>query len=343
MSPSPVTRPPRQLPAPIRAMLKPLADGLHLADHMLAGAAAAAVAVLVMHPMDTVKTVAQSNGISPVAAVRDRVSAGGVAALYGGAGASTASQVPAGSIKLAAFEGVSQWARRKAPNAHPSAIELASAAIAFVVCSVVLVPGEVVKQKMQAGMYASAGKCIRGIWEKERVRGFYTGYGATIMRDVPYTMLEFGLFAQFKRFMRAAVNRSNLTAQEEWAMGGLAGGCCGWLTTPLDLAKTKLMTQTQGAIVGGAGAAAVSTQYKNVLDVFVQVGRKEGVRGLFRGGGARVVWLIPFTAVYFGVHGMSKRVLLERKHKEAVANATFGKPARRGGRGSRNIVARKGS
>jgi solute carrier family 25 (mitochondrial S-adenosylmethionine transporter), member 26 len=308
-----------------RLLLTPLADGLNLAEHMVAGAAASGAATLAMHPLDTIKTSAQAAGVGAMVAARGRLRESGLMGLYRGVGASCGSQVPAGSVKLAAFEGVTQWLRRERPEWGAVSVELVSAAMAFVVCSVVLVPGEVVKQRLQAGIVKSGGKgVIRGIVEKEGVRGLYSGYAATLARDVPYTMLEFGLFAQFKRFGRRLLGRERLSVQEEWAIGGVAGGCTGWVTTPLDLAKTKLMTQVSGVRGvagrgGGAVAAAEARAYKGVLDVFVRVAREEGAAGLFRGGLTRVAWLVPFTAVYFGVHGMSKRLLLERKQAAAVA------------------------
>lgn len=310
-----------------RAVLSPLADGLHLAEHMIAGAVATAIAVTVMHPLDTVKTVAQADGMSAVAAAKSCVASGGPLALYGGVTPSVGAQVPAGAIKLASFEGITQWARRRFPKAHPVVIELASAAVAFLACSVVLVPGEVIKQRMQAGLFPTVRSAVSNTVRRDGIQGLYTGYRATLMRDIPYTMLEFGLFAQFKRLLRAAVKRKQLSAQEEWAMGGLAGGCTGLLTTPLDLAKTKLMTQQ----VMSQGTAR---QYAGILDVFVQVANKEGLPGLFRGGLTRVTWLVPFTAVFFGVHGMSKRMLLQRKLQSlnsvavpAVAKGRKRKPA----------------
>lgn len=318
----------------LRALLKPLEDGLHLGEHMIAGAAAALVAVAAMHPLDTLKTVAQSTSTSVaspgavqlgsgpagmIAAARMCVSRGGPLALYGGVGASVSGQVPAGAIKLAVYETASQWARKRWPDGNQSTIELVSAAVAFVACSVVLIPSEVLKQRMQAGQFPTIGACIAGIWKQDKLRGFYTGYGATLMRDIPYSMLEFGLFAQFKRLLRTAVQRPRLTAKEEWAMGGLAGGFTGLLTTPLDLAKTRLMTQH---LTTSTQAAATTATYRGIGDVFTKVIQTDGAQGLFRGAPARVTWLIPFTAIYFGVHGMSKRILLERKQKAHTFSQT---------------------
>mmetsp|Transcript_7810 Transcript_7810/g.34790 ORF Transcript_7810/g.34790 Transcript_7810/m.34790 type:complete len:82 (+) Transcript_7810:129-374(+) len=44
----------------------------------------------------------------------------------------------------------------------------------------------------------------------------------------------------------------------------------------------------------------------------IDITRKEGFAANFRGSSARVLWLVPFTAIYFGVHEKSKRMLLKR-------------------------------
>lgn len=124
-------------------------------------------------------------------------------------------------------------------------------------------------------------------------------------------------------------------------MGGLAGGFTGFLTTPLDLAKTKLMTQTNAAasqqyddtdlgyrsqfcrwvsILSRQMLCCFCTsvqyvalfRYGSYMEVVFDILKKEGVSGLFRGASARVIWLIPFTAIYFGVHEKTKRTLLNR-------------------------------
>lgn len=169
-----------------------------------------------------------------------------------------------------------------------------------------LVPGELLKQRLQAGVYPSMTSAVSNMIRHEGLRTMYTGYKATLARDIPYTMLEFGLYAQFKRVLRAMLAKDALTPGQELAVGGVAGGCTGFLTTPLDLAKTRLMTQ-------GGGLGGGVKQYNGIVDVLVKVGRTEGLQGLFKGSTARVVWLIPFTAVYFGVHEATKRALRARK------------------------------
>lgn len=295
----------------LEQLTKPLADGLTLAEHLVSGAVATGVAVGVMHPMDTIKTTMQKADPAHVTkklgfleTVQRILAKSGVIGFFNGVGPNVGAQVPAGAIKFAAFEMLTQFLRPRVSPKLRNVIEFSCAALAFVICSVVAVPGELLKQRLQAGVYPSLKQGVAEIMAQEGLRGFFAGYGAMLMRDVPYTMLEFGLYSEFKNLGRKALKKEQLTAQEELLLGGLAGGVTGFLTTPLDVAKTKLMTQAH---------VDPALRYKGVANALVRVGMEDGITGLFRGASARVLWLVPFTAVFFGVHEFSKRQFKQRR------------------------------
>ncbi|GJQ14966.1 hypothetical protein GpartN1_g6757.t1 [Galdieria partita] len=288
-------------------------------DHLLAGAIATSAAVSTMHPMDTIKTILQHSQGKILSSVADYSSeslvpshssaltiAGrlfkkrGVAGFYQGVGANIGAQTPAGAIKFAVYEILKRKSELVFDPKWRISVEFGCAALAFIACSVVLVPGEVVKQRLQSGVYSSMLAGVVETWKAYGVSGFYAGYGATLLRDIPYTMLEFGLYEQFKRLFRGVYKKETLPPHIEWLLGGLAGGCTGFLTTPFDVIKTHLMT--------GQHTQGIWALFRNIV-------QRDGLSGLFCGGLTRVFWLIPFTAVFFGVHEASKRVLVSFKLK----------------------------
>lgn len=276
----------------------------------MAGAIATGFAVTSVHPLDTLKTILQSapKKLNPVRVLVGLTKRKGVGALYAGIGSSISSQVPAGAIKFAVYESLIGASNRKFQEVPQPIRDISCAALAFFACSFVLVPGEVIKQRMQAGLHKNVGAAINGaVRGPKGVFGIYQGYRATLLRDIPYTMLEYGSYAGFKRSFRKVLKRDKLQSHEEWLAGGLAGGCTGLITTPLDVAKTRLMTQ--------------SAKYSGIADVLVKTAKSDGVQGLFRGSSARVAWLVPFTAIFFGVHEASKRMLLSRKATFTTAKA----------------------
>ena len=72
------------------------------------------------------------------------------------------------------------------------------AAGAMVACSVVMVPGEVIKTRMQAGMVKNLIEGVTQTLKQDGIGGLFAGYYATLVRDVPYTMLELGLYENIK-------------------------------------------------------------------------------------------------------------------------------------------------
>mmetsp|Transcript_31008 Transcript_31008/g.38875 ORF Transcript_31008/g.38875 Transcript_31008/m.38875 type:complete len:160 (+) Transcript_31008:1-480(+) len=144
---------------------------------------------------------------------------------------------------------------------------------------------------------------IKTIYQTEGLMGFFTGFGATLIRDIPYTMLELGLYDNFKTLFMKAQGHSFPSQKDELYSAALTGGIAGYVTNPLDIIKTKLMTQQIGQAKTGFMQAANS-----ILET-------EGVPGLFKGSIARVTWLTPFTIIYLPLYEATKRVLLDVKKK----------------------------
>lgn len=91
---------------------------------------------------------------------------------------------------------------------------------------------------------------ISGTLQSEGVKGLFAGYYATLVRDVPYTMLELGIYENMKTFLLKrskknsdAVGSSKLSPIQESAAAAFTGAVAALFTTPLDLVKTKLTLQ----------------------------------------------------------------------------------------------------
>jgi hypothetical protein len=55
-------------------------------------------------------------------------------------------------------------------------------------------------------------------------------------------MLELGLYENFKTLIKKYRKRDTLTMGEELGAAAVTGGIVGFVTNPLDLVKTRLMT-----------------------------------------------------------------------------------------------------
>jgi hypothetical protein len=142
------------------------------------------------------------------------------------------------------------------------------------------------------GQITSVRQGIPYIFQKEGIRGFYAGYSGVCLRDVPYTMLELGVYDNFKSMYLKFKNRTESNQWDDLLAAAISGGITGLLTAPLDNIKTKL---------------TVEVGYNGFFDCLSKTVKSGGMAALFSGSVARVAWLMPFTAIYLPVYEIIKR------------------------------------
>lgn len=277
---------------------------LNAFDMCICGAFATIVGDFVMHPVDTIKVMQQASTstITLFEAAKKILSQNGPTGFYQGVVPYLAADGLSGSIKFAAYEMSKRFLEPRIPEKYHTLSNFVCAAGAYLACSVALVPGEVLKTRMQAGAAISLLQIIKNTWVEGGLGGFFVGYGATLLRDVPYTMLELGLYENIKSTIKKFQNRNTLTPVEELTAAAITGGFTGFVTTPLDVIKTKIMVQ-------GASNFGIFDVCSNILT-------SEGTAGLFAGSLARVAWLLPFTTIYLGVYELAKRQILTLKESQ---------------------------
>jgi solute carrier family 25 S-adenosylmethionine transporter 26 len=153
-----------------------------------------------------------------------------------------------------------------------------------------MVPGFKLKNLQQLGRHASFATAATATWRQGGVLAFYDTFWSQGLRDIPYTMLELGMYEtvlwgwqQLRKVVAGAGLEAGagpeLSTAERWACSAVSGGVTGALTNPFDLVLTR--TTTSG--VGGG-----------VLETFRTVMREGGGwRALFVGANARVWWRPP--------------------------------------------------
>lgn len=273
--------------------------GLRLA---LAGALAGMFTNTLLHPLDTVKTLRQTDpanyrGVAP-ALVRV-VQLRGPFALYAG----IAPALLGSALSSALYFGVYELAKTQLSSLAPDAfrdrrqrvpLTALSAACGNVASSVLFVPKEVVKQRMQAGLHSGRFfSAAVAVVRTSGMPGLYRGYKATLLRNIPSTMIRFALYEELKILGVRAKGGQQLKPREFVLAGALAGATSSAFTTPMDVVKTRLAT---GVIEPGAGIAGA------LKDIF----QRDGVAGLFVGLRPRLIWAALFAAVGFSSYEMCK-------------------------------------
>ncbi|GAA5884053.1 hypothetical protein JCM3774_001482 [Rhodotorula dairenensis] len=277
-------------------------------------------------PIDTLKTRAQSK--------QGFFAAGGFTGVYRGLGSAVVGSAPGASLFFTTYELSKSTLPRLVPHLARDdlapLLHMASASAGEVAACLVRVPTEVVKQRSQTsttkGTAGGSWAIAQDVWRTTGVRGFYRGFGSTVAREIPFTCLQFPLYERLKLFLARRRTDSGLVADlpalEAAACGSLAGGVAAGLTTPLDVAKTRIMLSskatTPSPIPGANSAAAApapapapvaSTSFRVVLR---QIYVEEGAGALFAGVVPRVIWISAGGAVFLGVYEWSKKALQGR-------------------------------
>ncbi|XP_021758947.1 S-adenosylmethionine carrier 1, chloroplastic/mitochondrial-like isoform X1 [Chenopodium quinoa] len=264
-----------------------------LIDGIIAGGTAGVVVETALYPIDTIKT-------------RLQVARGGgqivLKGLYSGLAGNLAGVLPASAAFLGVYEPTKQKLLRLLPENLSAVAHLTAGAVGGVAASLIRVPTEVVKQRMQTGQFASAPDAVRLIVAKEGFKGLYAGYRSFLLRDLPFDALQFCLYEQLRIGYKLAAKRE-LNDPENAVIGAFAGALTGAITTPLDVIKTRLMTQ---------GSA---NQYNGIVDCVKTIVREEGAPALLKGVGPRVLWIGIGGSIFFGVLESTKRFLAESRTK----------------------------
>ncbi|RHZ11232.1 hypothetical protein DYB26_014572, partial [Aphanomyces astaci] len=155
----------------------------------------------------------------------------------------------------------------------------------------VRVPTEIVKQNLQTGAFQSFQESIRSIYGTNGIAGFYRGYWSLLAREIPFSFIQFPLWEGMKSTWSQRQGEAVSPVQGA-VCGSLSGGFAAFITTPLDVIKTRLML----------GKDAQGVEYRGMRDAFTRVYTQEGWQTLFSGVKPRTMWITIGGFVFFGVY-----------------------------------------
>jgi hypothetical protein len=167
------------------------------AANLAAGATAGCAVEAALYPIDTIKTRLQA--MRSGGGIRALIQAGGGRALYAGVWGNLVGVAPASAVFLAVYEPVKHAVIRAVGDDRAFLGPLAAGVAAGLASSVVRVPTEVVKTRMQTGEFKHAFTALRTIVAREGARGIFAGYGSFLLRDLPFDAIEFVAYEQFKK------------------------------------------------------------------------------------------------------------------------------------------------
>lgn len=177
---------------------------------------------------------------------------------------------------------------------------MAAASCGEIIACLIRVPVEIAKQRRQA-LLVKSGTSSLGIlyqaFKQEGLRkGVYRGFGTTIMREVPFSFIQFPLW-EYLKLQWEPFTGLPLTPAYVAVCGAISGGIAAGLTTPLDVIKTRIILAEAGS------------KNQTVPKIVKSIFREKGIRGLFAGFVPRVMWITIGGAIFFGCYDMTTRFL----------------------------------
>ncbi|XP_045694979.1 mitochondrial glutamate carrier 2 [Phyllostomus hastatus] len=299
---------------------------LSVTAKLINGGVAGLVGVTCVFPIDLAKTRLQNqHGTDTYRGMTDclvkTARAEGFLGMYRGAAVNLALVTPEKAIKLAANDFLRQLLLGDGTQRNLRMEMLAGCGAGM--CQVVVTcPMEMLKIQLQdAGRLASgpqgpdsapssppsaqkrpsATLIARELLRTQGLAGLYKGLGATLLRDIPFSVIYFPLFANLNNLgVSEPVGKASFA--HSFVSGCVAGSVAAVAVTPLDVLKTRIQTLKKG--LG-------EDSYSGIGDCARKLWAQEGPSAFLKGAGCRALVIAPLFGIAQGVYfvGIGERLL----------------------------------
>lgn len=158
--------------------------------------------------------------------------------------------IPTAALFFCTYEHTKRLLNNTSYSLWQPGVHMASAAVGEVAACFIRVPVEVVKQRRQAGFHNSSLYIVRTILKTEGLGGLYRGYLTTVYREIPFSFIQFPLWEGAKSWWSEKQGWP-VSPWQSSVCGALSGGIAAALTTPLDVAKTRIMLADRDSVESG--------------------------------------------------------------------------------------------
>eukprot|EP01041_Mallomonas_annulata_P002888 gene2888-5667_t len=263
----------------------------------IAGGLAGGLTNAILYPIDTLKTIRQSNpNVKSSWEAFQLMKSKGLFRMYSGILPAALGAIPSSALYFGTYESAKRILYNINNNKFPRYfIHMTSAAMGNIISSVIFVPKEVIKQQMQVirtgsmaftgvrGSSSTVTDVIKEILKTKGISGFYSSYLATLSRNIPSAVIRFTLYEELRLIFR---RNKQLHDISYILAGAIASATSSAITTPFDVIKTKIATGVLPA------KTPLITAMKEII-------RREGIIGLYSGIQPRLVWSALFGGVGF--------------------------------------------
>uniref|UniRef100_A0A671WQK7 Mitochondrial glutamate carrier 1 n=1 Tax=Sparus aurata TaxID=8175 RepID=A0A671WQK7_SPAAU len=144
------------------------------------------------------------------------------------------------------------------------------------------VPAGTVETKSPTAM-----QLTRELLREKGIAGLYKGLGATLLRDVPFSIIYFPLFANLNNLGKRGVD-GPAPFYVSFISGCLAGSTAAVAVNPVDVIKTRLQSLNRGS---------TEDTYSGVTDCIRKILRNEGPSAFLKGAYCRALVIAPLFGI----------------------------------------------
>ncbi|XP_003699656.1 mitochondrial S-adenosylmethionine carrier protein isoform X2 [Megachile rotundata] len=255
---------------------------------LVSGAVAGLICDFISFPLDTLKTRLQSQ--------QGFIKAGGFKRLYLGLGPVMIGSAPSAALFFITYEGIKEIFQHRIPEYYHPIMHMTAASLGEAIACIIRVPVEVVKQRKQVLIEDT---------DKLPIKTLYRGYGSTVIRDLPLGLIQLPLWEYFKLCWKRVVGRE-CSVMEGAICGSLSVAISAIVTTPLDVAKTRIML---------SNASAKKDEVK-ICAMIKTIYQEHGTKGLFAGFTPRVGGFTLSGFIFFGVYEKVREICISSLSQE---------------------------
>ena len=274
--------------------------------HLIAGTLAGINVVIVGHPFDTLKVRLQTqpndkpiyNGF--VDCFKKTIKWEGVSGLYKGVQSPLIGQMFFRANMFLAFFKAKNYLSNNGTRALSNIDMYIAGGFAWGIGAIIECPIDVLKTQLQIQIIKS--KIIKDykpefngirelaskIWENNKIRGFYQGFSAQLLRNVPAGSLHFGTFELYRKLTAERLNcRVGELSIIHSLIGGGIGGLLYWVPFfPIDVIKSTIQADSP-----------YKRQYYGLLSTSRKLYQEGGYKRFYKGFTPCLIRAVPANAV----------------------------------------------
>ncbi|KAJ2848448.1 hypothetical protein IWW36_003290 [Coemansia brasiliensis] len=310
-------------------------DALPPLGHAISGAGSSALALLLIYPLDTIKTRLQVQTRSgddeqalrdPIDAIRKIVTNEGVGGLYAGLATNLANQIVNGFVYFYAYSTVRKVALRAVSadgKSLATAVELAVGAIAGMCNQLITLPIGVVATRQQTAHCTERRpwhQTVKEILQSEGLAGLWAGFRPAMLLCAN-PAITYGVFEKVKSMLLQDRPNQYLSSAEAFWTGALSKTLATVITYPYIMAKVRLQWRPSKQELASGGQDII---YTSSADVLHKVMRQEGIAGWYKGMQTQIIKAVITQALMlmikesFTLQILRLFVLLRRRSSSAI-------------------------